>query len=401
MSQSDYNISETMNSHTIFFQKEVGYTAYGTTIGDAWICAVECVLKNGVYEPDESRNRVALQNFHIKSETQILPDAVLDTFASKENIDAMIGLVFEKDTMEDFDVTKNFRAGAKSYKVRLAEGELLEFVIDRLTKIPESKKAVMVFPTYEDYNQVRNSPYNDYLPCIVSIQFRLRPEKNGVRKLNTILNMRSWNIDQKGAGDLVICSMLNHKVCAALSEKLNTKVEPGSLDGFITDIHIYQNTIEAADETVSRYNTELVNQPKNLQSVDRTIRKSAAIIVKDRKVVYLRKHGFPYYILPGGTMEVGEEKVSTLHREMLEELSVPVEIEEELGVVKGKGVSVDKNDLIDVELTLYKVKTPSDIKLASEIYDLDYVTYAYLHKFSMTPIGIKTVEYLHTKGLID
>lgn len=393
--------NQTNNKPRMFFSEEMGYSVFAKTLGVAWMGSVECVLKNGQYEPDESRNRVALQCFHIKSETQELPDEVIKKYASKENVDAMTSLVFTEDTMRDFDVTTNFRAGAKSYKARLEEGKLVEFVVDRLTKIPESKKAVIVFPTYNDYEQVKNSPYNDYFPCITSIQFRLRPEKNGVRKLNTILNMRSWNIDQKGAGDLVICAMLNHKVCEELNKKLDTNVEPGSLDGFISDIHIYQNTIESADAVVSRFNTDLAMFSVGTENDRKVIKKSAAIIIKDRKVLYLRKKDFPYYILPGGRMEIGEGKSDTLHREMLEELSTDVEVEKELGIIKGKGVSVEKNELNDVEITLYKVKTPLEIKLASEIYDMDYVTYAELHKFSMTPIGIKTVGFLHDQGLID
>lgn len=236
-----------------FYSEQFGFSVYGKTLGEAWINTVECVLKNGVPEADENRDRLALQNFRIKSETQILPDEIFEKFAKKENINAMIDLVFNSEVMRDFDVVPNFRVGAKSYKARLQEGKMLEFVIDRLTKIPESKKAVMVFPTYQDYKEISNNHYDDYLPCIVSIQFRLRPLENGVHKLNTIFNMRSWNIDQKGAGDLTIFSMLSHKVASALSEKLNVKVVPGTIDGLITDVHIYKETNKEAQDTVAAY----------------------------------------------------------------------------------------------------------------------------------------------------
>ncbi len=258
----------------------------------------------------------------------------------------------------------------------------------------------MVFPTYEDYEQVKNSPYNDYLPCIVSIQFRLRPEKNGVQKLNTIFNMRSWNIDQKGAGDLVIFSMLNHKVCELLSKRLNKNIQPGSIDGLVTDVHIYQNTIEIADEMVSGYNTKLLYLAKTADKLN-ILKKSAAIVLKDKKVLYLKKRGFPYFILPGGRMEVGESKTETLNREMLEEISSKVNILEKLDVISGKGVDPDNNELFDMELTLYRVDNLSPIKLSSEICDMKYLSFADLSKYPMTPIGVKTIEYLHAKGFID
>lgn len=244
----------------IVYHNSFGYSVFGETLGEAWINAVECVSKNGNLEPDEKRERLALQNFRLKSHSQKLPDAIFDKYAKKENIEAMIDLVFKSDKMKDFDITPNFRVGAKSYKVRLEEGKMIDFVVDRLTKIPESKKAVMVFPTYEDYEQVKNNHFDDYLPCIVSLQFRLRPMVDGSRKLNTIFNMRSWNIDQKGAGDLTIFAMLNNLICEKLSNNLKIKVEPGSIDGMITDVHIYRNTFDFAHEIVSKYNNDLVNQ---------------------------------------------------------------------------------------------------------------------------------------------
>ena len=385
----------------IIFDEKLGYAVYGKTIGSAWIRSVECVLKNGRYEPDESRNRVALQSFRLRSDTQILSDTIIDRYAKKQNIDTFVSLVFEKDVMEDFDVVKNFSSGAKSYKVRIEEGDMLDFVVDRLTKIPESKKAVMVFPTYEDYKQVKESPYNDYLPCIVSLQFRLRPDEGGVRKLNTILNMRSWNIDQKGAGDLTAVVMLNHEVCERLNKTLNTTVEPGIIDVFVTDIHIYQNTIEEADKVVAKYNTDLVGNLETSASKSSVIKKSAAIIIKDRSVLYFLEEGYPYYLLPGGKMKMGESEETTLERELIEEISQEVVIEEKLGVVRGKGVGKEGPKLNDVELTLFKVSTPEKMTLSGEIIDKAYVTYKDLHTFPMTPIGIKTVEFLHDKGLID
>ena len=247
---------ETINK-TIKYDPDFGYSVCGNTLGEAWVRTVECVMKNGLEEADESRDRKALQNFRIKSHTQNLPDPIFEKYGKKENIEAMINLVFKEPVMKDFDVVTNFRVGAKSYKTRLEEGNMLNFVIGRLAKIPESKKAVMVFPTYEDYKQVLGSPFNDYLPCIVSVQFRLRPEENGVQKLNTIFNMRSWNIDQKGAGDLTIMAILTKRVAEELSKKLEVKVIPGSLDALVTDIHVYKETYEQAQTTVDHYNRDL------------------------------------------------------------------------------------------------------------------------------------------------
>ncbi|MGB2791030.1 MAG: hypothetical protein WBC29_00560, partial [Candidatus Moraniibacteriota bacterium] len=118
-------------------------------------------------------------------------DPIIQKYANQESIASMRKLAFEADTMADFDITPSFRTGAKSYKKRLEEGKMIDFVVHRLTRIPESKKAVMVFPTYEDYENVKNSPFNDYLPCIVSLQFRLHKVKENEYTMNTHFFMRS------------------------------------------------------------------------------------------------------------------------------------------------------------------------------------------------------------------
>ncbi|EFD14181.1 predicted protein, partial [Mycobacterium tuberculosis T46] len=86
---------------------------------------------------------------------------------------------------------------------RIKEGRMIEFVIERLSLIPESKKAVVVFPTYEDYAAVMRNHRDDYLPCLVSIQFRLLPDgKDYV--FHTTFYSRSMAAWQKGHGNLCL-----------------------------------------------------------------------------------------------------------------------------------------------------------------------------------------------------
>jgi thymidylate synthase len=233
--------------------QNVGYVVHGKTIGETWLNLVETVLKNGVFELDENRGRFAVPNVRFSSETTIVNDPLIKDFGDWDKINAMKRVVFELDEMVDFDITPSFRSGAKSYKKRLAEGKMIDFVVKRLAKIPESKKAVMVFPTYEDYQEVIGSPRNDYLPCIVALQFRVAKDRRNNLKLNLTLFMRSWDGFQKGAGDLTVICMLADIVRKKLEEKLDKKIDPGRLDGLVTDIHIYENTYENAQDVLLRY----------------------------------------------------------------------------------------------------------------------------------------------------
>lgn len=233
--------------------QNVGYVVHGKTIGETWLGLVEMVLKNGVFELDENRGRFAVPNVRFSSDSTAVEDPLIDEFGDQGKINAMKRVVFESDQMDDFDITPSFRSGAKSYKKRIEEGGMIDFVVKRLAKIPESKKAVMVFPTYEDYQAVTNSPWNDYLPCIVALQFRVAKDRRNNLKLNLTLFMRSWDGFQKGAGDLTVVCMLADVVRKRLEEKLKKPIVPGRLDGMVTDIRIYENTYEDAQDAILQY----------------------------------------------------------------------------------------------------------------------------------------------------
>lgn len=240
----------------IIFEKHFGYLIYGETLGHTWLNVLNCVLKNGKLEFDEQRARLAIQAVKVKSETQKLPDPLFEKYANKERINKMIDLVYKKKIMEDFDITPSFRPGSKSYRARLEEGRMIEFVVKRLSRIPESKKAVIVFPTYEDYAQVISSPYNDYLPCIVALQFRLRKQNNGSYKINTFFYMRSQDVLQKMPGDLTIFAMLTKDIAEELKKSIKTNIILGTLEGFICDAHVYKNTYDEAHQICSAYLSE-------------------------------------------------------------------------------------------------------------------------------------------------
>ena len=131
------------------------------------------------------------------------------------------------------------------------------------------------------------------------------------------------------------------------------------------------------------------------------VNKSAAIIIKNRSVLYLRKRGFLFYILPGGKIEKGETEVQSLEREIMEELSSRIKIGEKLGIIDGRGFNKSLDKLERIKLTLYKAKLLDKIKLSREIFDKVYIKHKNMHRFLLTPIGIQTIEFLHNKGLID
>jgi thymidylate synthase len=224
-----------------------GHHVWGESLGQTWLHLVDAVLKHGSESLDEGRPRLALQNVRIKSLSQSLPDKIIEHYGNKDNLEAIVKLTFATDKMRDVDVTPSFSPGAKSYHQRIKEGQLIDFVVKRLTRFPESKKAVIVFPTFDDYRAVLANPGDDYLPCIVSVQFRLIDNN-----LSTTVYLRSLDVFQKAHGNLWSLALLSDLVADRLSESLRREIKPTFLDGLIADAHIYQNTLELARSTMDK-----------------------------------------------------------------------------------------------------------------------------------------------------
>lgn len=219
--------------------KPFGPHIFSNSIGGAWLNLVQAIVKHGDITYDEGRQRMSLQNVRIKINKPELPDKIIEKYADKKNISDIIYLTFKKKEMYDFDVKPSFSPGARSYYARLKEGQMIEFVVERLAKIPESKKAVISFIHWDDYKAVLKNPYDDYLPCIALIQFRLIEEKGGFL-MNVNFYSRSIDAFQKSVGNIIAIYMIADKITNRLIKRLKRKVAINCIDGFITDAHIYQ-----------------------------------------------------------------------------------------------------------------------------------------------------------------
>jgi|LAHU01.1.fsa_nt_gb thymidylate synthase len=231
-----------------------GYLVHGELIGSTWLSLIESILEEGQLTIDEGRRRYSLQNVRIKCGTSSPNDPLIEKYANKENIAEILKLTFKDENMYDIDITPSFSPGSKSYYARIKDWQMIDFVVKRLTEIPESKKAIMSFIRNEDYQKVLENPKDDYLPCITTIQYRLLKidNKKGYH-MNIIFNARSIDAYQKSVGNLIAIAMLGKKISRKLESNLGVPVWLGSIDGMITDAHIYENTLNEAKELISSY----------------------------------------------------------------------------------------------------------------------------------------------------
>ena len=230
-----------------------GVCVYGEMLWSAWLSLVESIVKNWEETFDEWRRRLSLQNVRFRSSYQATTDPVIENYANKENINKVIELTFQQAEMYDFDVNPSFSPGSKSYHARLQEWRMIEYVVERLSLIPESKKAIISFIHRDDYKAVLANPKDDYLPCITTVQFRLIDDEDGGYRMNTIFTARSLDAFQKGIGNIVAIGMMSEIVAEDLRKNLKKPIRVCSLDWMITDAHIYTENIYDAQELLKKY----------------------------------------------------------------------------------------------------------------------------------------------------
>ena len=233
-----------------------GINIDASTIGEAWVDLVDAILEHGKKSLDEDRGRLALQNVRLRISDVSLPDKIIEKYGDKENIDAILHLTLKGDEMYDFDVVPSFSPGAKSYNARIKEGRMIEFVVKRLSNIPESKKAIISFIHWDDYKAVLDTPFDDYLPCITTVQFRLLEDKDGL-KMNVNFTARSIDAFQKANGNIIAIVALAQEGCGQLMTSLDKKIEINAIDGFITDAHVYGECLEGAKAVVAKVRSEI------------------------------------------------------------------------------------------------------------------------------------------------
>ncbi|MEK9161332.1 MAG: hypothetical protein AAB822_01090, partial [Patescibacteria group bacterium] len=78
-------------------------------------------------------------------------------------------------------------------------------------------------------------------------------ENDGSFKMNVVFTARSMDAYQKGVGNLIAIATMSKKIAERLEKNLNKQVEIGSLDGIITDAHIYTENIYDAQELLKKY----------------------------------------------------------------------------------------------------------------------------------------------------
>ena len=100
-------------------------------------------------------------------------------------------------------------------------------------------------------------------------------------------------------------------------------------------------------------------------------------------------------------MEKDETEREALVREIKEELRSKIKILGKIGIIRCKGFNKGLETSEKITLSLYRVQLLNKIIMSEEIFDKAFITHKSMHRFLLTPVGIRTIELLHKKGLIE
>ena len=105
--------------------------------------------------------------------------------------------------------------------------------------------------------------------------------------------------------------------------------------------------------------------------------KIAGIIIKDKKLLMVRKYNEPHFIMPGGKIKENETKEQALKRELKEELSIELKSMKKIKTWEAKHFK-DKNKIVKMET--YFVEILGEPKATNEINELKWIDSSYKDK---------------------
>ncbi|MBU0278429.1 MULTISPECIES: NUDIX domain-containing protein [unclassified Gemella] len=125
--------------------------------------------------------------------------------------------------------------------------------------------------------------------------------------------------------------------------------------------------------------------------------KSAGIIIRDRKLLALKKkNNASHFILPGGKLEVDETKEEALIRELKEELNISVDENSIRFLTTINSTAQFEN--IPITSYIFMVDYKYDFAIANEISSYEWIDIYKPDKSKLTPTLIEVIKCLKITG---
>ena len=130
-----------------------------------------------------------------------------------------------------------------------------------------------------------------------------------------------------------------------------------------------------------------------------TIDKIAWVEICDKRILSTKSYGKDKYYIPGGKSERNETDLETLIREISEELSVNIKVETAklFGIFQAQAHGHPEGTM--VKMTCFTADHNGELKAASEISEIKWLTYS--DKDKVSEVDKQIFDYLWQNNLLD
>lgn len=203
-------------------------TIYSKTIGQAWIDAINLVMREGSYLDTTDVHVNEVLDLFIEVEDAQSHDAILNEYADPKMIDWMVN--------KNFGGTEPVLDWGYCYGMRLHNFNSLDQVaeiVEKLKKDPETRSATISLVKPED-------DFKGHMPCITTLDAKIR---NNALHLTGFF--RSQDVGKKLYADILALGSIQESIADQIG------VKSGHVKVLITSAHIYEIDFSKAKQLVN------------------------------------------------------------------------------------------------------------------------------------------------------
>lgn len=203
-------------------------TIISATLGEAWIKSMTEIIDFGSVISDDGEMLKEVCDLFVLIHSLDEDDGILQKYADQKRIALMKEKYATCGLVGDYDIDY----GSYIYDDGSKHVDQVERVKNKIVRKRDSKSATIKL----------HKPDDEKLPCLTSLDFRLREGK-----INMTVNYRSQNVFASQPGNLLALRNIQRDIANSLS------VDLGVVHLLVVSAHIYEKDIQIATNILSNF----------------------------------------------------------------------------------------------------------------------------------------------------